>query len=348
MLPAFAQAENSELVALFSSDPVKRDELGENYGIEHVYDYDAFDRVLSRGVVDAVYIALPNHLHCEYTERAARHGVHVLCEKPMAVDERECERMIRATEDAKVQLMVAYRLHFDPANLDVIEMVGRGEIGEPRIFQSEFTQNVQAGNVRLAPVDRGGGPVYDLGVYCINAARYIFREEPFEVTAFAVSPPDPRFRDCPETVAVTLRFPQQRVANFVTSFGTTKVSRYSVIGTKGRVTMEPAYEYAIELAMQVETEDDERETHYEKHDQFAPQLVYFSECILQNRRPEPDGLSGLADVHIVRGIHESARLGAPVRLLPIRQHARPERAQCLVRPPIEKPEEIHAQSPSGG
>jgi hypothetical protein len=189
ILPAFEHAENAELVALFSGDPEKRRVLGERYGIEHALDYDGYDDALSNGLVDAVYIALPNHLHCDYTLRAARRGVHVLCEKPMAIDERECERMIRACEEFHVELMIAYRLHFERANLEAIEIAGSDELGDVRLFESLFSQDVQDGGIRLNPIAVGGGTVYDMGVYCINAARCLFRDEPTEVLATSVSSP---------------------------------------------------------------------------------------------------------------------------------------------------------------
>jgi glucose-fructose oxidoreductase len=346
VLPAFAQAENAELVALFSSDDVKRKELAEKYDLEHVYDYDDYDQFLGKGLVDAVYIALPNHLHCEYTVRAARNGVHVLCEKPMAVDETECEQMMRAAGDAGLELMIAYRLHFEPAHLEAIEVVRSGDLGNVRFFDSSFSQDVQPGNVRLEPVSRGGGPVYDMGVYCIDAARYLFRDEPTQVSAVAASRDDDRFVASPETVAATMTFPQARLASFVVSFGSSDTSRFEVVGDKGRLIMEPAYEYDTRLRYIVEAEA-RRERTFEKYDQFAAQLWYFGECVAAGRSPEPGALDGIADVHITRCIHQSLQTGKSVRLLPIRQDRRPDLSQRIVRPGIEKPEEVHTQSASG-
>src|SRR5688572_552417 len=193
VLPGFANATDSELVGLVSGDATKRRELGERYGIEHCVDYGRYDELLASGDIDAVYLSLPNHLHCEFAVAAAEHGVHVLCEKPMAVTERECEQMMRAAEDNDVGLMIAYRLHFDPAHLEAIALVEDGEIGRPRVFESVLTRDVAAGDSRLVSPDQGGGPAYDMGVYCIDAARYLFRDEPIEVTAQAVESDDPRF-----------------------------------------------------------------------------------------------------------------------------------------------------------
>ncbi len=346
VLPAFRNAENSELVALISGDPDKRRVLQERYDIEHVLDYEAYDAFLASGLVDAVYIALPNHVHRDYTIRAARNGVHVLCEKPMAVTERDCEEMIRAADDHHVKLMIGYRLHFERGNLEAIDIVDQGELGEPRFFGSVFSQDVKEGDIRLNSLDEGGGSVYDVGVYCINAARSLFRDEPLEVTAYSAGRDDPRFELCDEMTTAVLRFPGERLATFTSCFGAHAISRYEVVGTRGRLVMEPAFEYATEIAYRVETDDGHRERRLEKRDQFAPELIYFSDCIRQDREPEPGGLAGLADVHIIRAVYESAAKGRSVRLLPIRQPERPDLSQAITRPGFDKPGEIHASSPT--
>lgn len=347
VLPGFQNAENAELVAIVSGDPAKRVALRERYGVEHCVGYEQYAELLGGGDVDAVYITLPNHLHCEYAVAAARHGVHVLCEKPMAVTEQECELMMRTAEDHGVQLMIAYRLHFEPAHLEAISIVQSGEIGTPRFVTSTFSQDVEAGNVRLLPVARGGGPVYDMGVYCINAARYLLRDEPMEVVAQAVSRDDPRFRESPETVSASLLFPEARVASFVVGFGASDTSRLAIVGDRGQHVLDPAYEYTKGLRSRLHRGEMVREHAFEHHDQFGAELVYFSECVQRDRRPEPDGLTGLADVHITRSIHQSAAEGRAVKLLPIRQPRRPDPSQAIVRPGIEPPHEVHASSPSG-
>ncbi len=346
MLPGFANAENAELVAIVSGDDVKRTVLGERYGVR-TYDYDAYDALLESGEVDAVYIGLPNHLHCRYSVRAAKRGVHVLCEKPMGVDERECQEMLRAADEGGVQLMVAYRLHFEPAHMQALDIARSGELGRLRFIHSAFGQDVKLGNVRLMPTERGGGPVYDMGIYCINAARYFFGDEPLSVHAVERSRNDPRFASTPETVAVSLTFPGERIANFVCSFGSADVSTLTVVGDRGTLTLDPAYEYAQPLRFTVQVDGERRTRRFTKHDQFGAQLVYFSDCIRNDEPPEPDGLEGLADVHIIRMAHESARQRQDLPLLAVRQGARPEPAQAIVRPGISPPPEVHVSSPSG-
>ena len=150
VLPAFGNARrNSKLAALVSGDPVKREQLSRQYKVDKACSYEQYDEMLKSGDVDAVYIALPNSLHCEYAVRAAQAGVHVLVEKPMALTEEECERMARAARDAHVKLMVAYRLHFERANLEAIEVARSGRIGEPRLFNSTFTMHVVPGTIRV-------------------------------------------------------------------------------------------------------------------------------------------------------------------------------------------------------
>lgn len=347
VLPAFDNAENCELVALISGDDEKLVELEDKYDVEHLITYDEYEEFLGLGLVDAVYIAVPNHLHCEYTIKAAKAGVHVLCEKPMAVSEEECRRMIEACEKNDVRLMVAYRLHFDRANLEVIDILQKGEVGDVRFFDSVFTQDVKEGDIRLMPIEKGGGTVYDMGIYAINAARYLFRDEPVRVFANSESPPnDPRFEECDEMTHVTMIFPGQRIATFTSSFGTTKSSMYRVLGTNGEVDMEPAYDYATHLSYKVVRDGETvRAKTFEKRDQFGPELVYFADCILKNGEPEPSGWEGLADVRIIQAIHQSARTGESVEIEPVDVGSRPSLEQAMTRPGFEKPEEFKASGP---
>src|SRR6185503_19272759 len=147
----------------------------------------------------------PNSMHAEYAIRAASAGVHVLCEKPMAVTADECERIIDACRENQVKLMIAYRLHFEEINLQVIDLVRRGRIGEPKFFNSSFSFAVRPGNIRTKK-GLGGGTLYDIGVYCINAARYLFRAEPKEVMAIAVNAGVLKLAEVDESTSAILRF----------------------------------------------------------------------------------------------------------------------------------------------
>jgi predicted dehydrogenase len=347
VLPAFQHArENSELVVLVSGDATKRAQLAKKYHVSKTYSYEQFSQCLESGLIDAVYIALPNNMHRAYTEGAARAGIHVLCEKPMAVTEQECEAMIEATSRADVKLMIAYRLHFEQGNLAAMAAVRDGKIGDPRIFRSGFCQQVTHGNSRLQD-ELGGGPLYDIGVYCINAARYLFRAEPEEVFAYAATrAQDERFKEIDEMSAALLRFPDDRLATFTCSFGAADRSTYEVIGTKGVVKMDPAYEMVGDLKSEITVEGRTQKATYKKRDQFGPELVYFSKCILENTEPEPGGKEGLADVRIIRALLESQEKNRPVRISPVGEVTRPTEDQEIYKPPIGKPHLVKAAAPS--
>lgn len=346
-LPAFDEADNSELVALVSDDPKKREELSQEYHLRHTYSYEEYETCLTSGHVDAVYIALPNHLHCDFTVRAAKQGIHVLCEKPMAITDEECETMIQAAEENGIKLMIAYRLHLEEANLQAIEIVRSGQIGEPRIFNSLFTQQVEEGNIRLQKA-LGGGVIDDIGIYCINASRYLFRDEPYEVFAMSANNGESRFREVEEMVSATLRFPQERLATFTCSFGAASTSTYQIVGTKGDLRVNPAYTWHGGPKHYLTIDGETQEQSYKAHDQLAAEFTYFSKCILENRDPEPSGREGWNDVRIIRALYESIETGQPVRIRYLDYHKRPSADQTIKHPANEEqPELIRAADPSG-
>jgi glucose-fructose oxidoreductase len=348
VLPAFAHARrNSELVALFSDDAQKLRKLGRKYGVERLYGYDDYERGLEEAAVDAVYIALPNDMHREYTERAAAAGKHVLCEKPMAPTVEDCEAMIEAARASRVRLMIAYRLHFQKANLEVVELAESGRLGQTRFFSSVFSMQVRdEDNIRLKK-ERGGGTLWDIGIYCINAARYLFREEPEEAFAMTANNGERRFREVEEMTGAILRFPGERLASFTCSFGAADTASYHLVGTEGDLRLDSAYEYAEGMKMTVTTRGRKQERSFAKQDQFAPELLHFSDCVLEGREPAPSGREGLADVRIIQALYESARRGRPVSLAGFDPGARPEPQQQIQCPPVREPELVKATPPSG-
>jgi predicted dehydrogenase len=345
VLPAFKNAKNSELAAIFSGDPEKRDEIGKQYHVP-AYPYEQYEEKLKAREFDAVYIVLPNSLHKEYTIRAAQYGIHVLCEKPLAGNAAECREMIDACERGGARLMTAYRLHFESANLAAIGHITDGDIGDPRVFHGFNCQMIQEGNTRLDS-DLDGGPLMDLGIYCINAARYLFRDDPTEVSGFAAQPPDPRFREVPEMVTAVMRFPGERLATFCCGFGESKVSEYRVIGTKADIRLNPAYTYRGDITMYLTKEADVKETRYPERDQVGAEIIYFSDCIRNNSDPEPDGYEGLADLIIIDAIKQSIKTGKAVPLAPFKKKEFPTPAQEFKLPKVEGPELVNAASPSG-
>jgi predicted dehydrogenase len=314
VLPAFAHApENSELRALVSGDPAKLQEFSQKYEVPLTYTYDQYDRCLQSGEVDAVYIVLPNSMHCEYSVAATRAGVHVLCEKPMAVTEDECKQMMEEARQHRVRLMIAYRLLFDKSHQEALNAVASGVIGQSRIFRSALTMQVKEGNVRLKR-NLGGGPLYDIGIYCLNSARHCFGAEPEEVFAFNGHLDDPRFAEVEESTSAILRFSEGRLATFTCSFGAAHVSSFEIVGTTGSLCCKPAYERAAPAKHYLVAGEKTEQSVFPHEDQFALELREFSSCVLENREPLASGEEGLADVRIIQALYRSIESGRSVKL----------------------------------
>jgi len=346
ILPAFGEAPDCELVALFSDDSTKLDVLKAKYDVPHALAYDQYDEFLRSGAADAVYIALPNDKHCDFTVRAAAAGVHVLCEKPMAVTSEECERMIAACAEANVKLMIAYRLHFEEGNMAAVELVQGGKLGEPRFITAAFSQQVTDDNTRTE-AKQGDGPLYDIGIYCINAIRYLFRAEPTHVTAIAASrPDDERFREIDEQLTATLLFGGGRIATFVCSFGATKTGWYEVLGTDGRLRVDPAFTTSEPLRYELTVDGKAKTKKFRQRDQVAGELQYFASCVLNDQAPEPSGEEGLADVRILEAIAEAARTGERAAVRAVPRDDRPSSAQVQKRPTHGKAPLVNVQPPS--
>jgi predicted dehydrogenase len=342
VLPAFVHVRaNSRLTALISGDPTKLKRLGERYGVDVRGNYAEFETCLAHA--DAVYICTPNSTHAEYAVRAAEAGKHVLCEKPLAVTDEECARMIAACRANGVRLMTAYRLHFESISLEVLTRVRRGDIGEPRFFTSTFSMNVRPGGIRTRR-STGGGTLYDIGIYCINAARVLFGEEPTRVFAYSI--PGGRSKmEVDDTTAAVLQFSGDKLATFTASFSSADVSSYLIVGTKGSIEVNPAYSYAEPLAYTITIGDRDQRKQGPKVDQFAAELNYFSECVLRRKDPEPSGEEGAWDVRIIDALYESARIGESIALRPVTPERRPTAAQQASFPPSKPGPLVHAQSP---
>ncbi|HUR20412.1 MAG TPA: Gfo/Idh/MocA family oxidoreductase [Vicinamibacterales bacterium] len=338
VLPAFVHVRaNSRLAALVSGDPVKLKRLGERYGVDVRGGYADLETCLAHA--DAVYICTPNSTHAEFAVRAAEAGKHVLCEKPLAVTDEECVRMIAACRANGVRLMTAYRLHFEGISLEILSRVRRGDIGEPRFFTSTFSMHVKPGGIRTRR-STGGGTLYDIGIYCINAARVLFGEEPTRVFAYSIAGDE-----VDDITAAVLQFSGNKLATFTASFASADVSSYLIVGTKGSIEAKPAYAYAEPLAYTVAIGDREQRKQGMKVDQFAAELNYFSECVLRGRDPEPSGEEGAWEVRIIDALYESARTGESIALRPVAPERRPTAAQAKAFPPAKPGALVHAESP---
>ena len=333
VLPAFAHARRKAVLsALVSGEPKKRRVLGRRFEGAIVCGYEDYDDLLASGSVDAVYIALPNHLHSDFARRAMAAGIHVLCEKPMATTVADARAMTRAAQRSGVQFMVAYRLHFDPATLQAIQLARQQRAGELRIFASLFSSPVDRGDIRLEREGRGG--LFDLGIYCVNAARMVFRSEPTEVMAMHAGLGAGRFREVPEMTAALLRYPGERLAMFTCSLNAWRGSSWSAVAMNRLVHMEPAYSYREPLVVRISTERASRVRRFGVHDQFAAELDHFVARIRSGRKAEPSAREGESDVRILDAIDRSARTGRSVRLPRLPRDATPERREARAHPPV--------------
>lgn len=330
-MPGVAQTENSEISVIVSGSAENAKKLAEFHSVPHIVSYDQYDEMLAGDYCDAVYIALPNSMHADYSIRAAKAGKHVLVEKPLAMSIEESEAMIAAAAENNVWMMTAYRLHCEPGTVDVLERIRAGEIGDPRHFSAVFSATMAADNHRL---DAGhwGGPLPDLGVYCLNAVRHVFADEPVEVSAMlSYGDNDPRFAEVEEAAAITMRFPKGRLAQFIVSFGADNQDRYTVTGTKGSLTLDPGFRFETATALlRRNGETRQSETHVQT-DHFAGQTAYFSDCIIKGERPETDGEEGLADMRALLAMVKSAESGKvePVNTPPRPGHPVPSMVRKL-------------------
>lgn len=300
IVPAFEHTSNAELAAVFSGDAAKRAEFDG-------FSYEQFEWGLRERKVDAVFIALPNHLHREFAVRASRVGVQVLCEKPLASSVADCEAMISAAEQAGAKLMVGYRHHFGAAHRDAMEKAHSGRLGEIRSFHSVFAVQVRENNIRTQRA-AGGGTLPDIGIYCINTIRQLFQSEPLRVAGFTTTrKDDSRFADVEEMFSAVMEFPGDRVATFTCSFGSARYMTYDILGTLGTMHLDPAYEYAGEIRSELIVGGAREVRVFPREDQFAAEIDYFAACVRDGREPAQSGAEALADVRIIEELSLASR-----------------------------------------
>jgi len=326
ILPAFAASKLCKVAALVTGDREKGNAVAGQYGVnpKNVLDYQHYDRLEELPDVDLVYVVLPNSMHAEFTVRAARAGKHVLCEKPMANSVADCQQMIDACAQAKTKLMIAYRMQYEPYNREVIRLARSGALGQLKSFVASNGQaQGDPRQWRLKKALAGGGALPDVGIYCLNAARYISGEEPSEVQAMQYSTPgDPRFTEVEEQVNFSLRFPSGFSASCYTSYGCHDSKMYRVMGSQGWAELDPAFPYsgqALRIARKREDSDAEviSQPRLEAKNQFALELDHLAGCVLKNRTPHTPGEEGLQDMKLIAAIYEAAASGKTVKLAPI-------------------------------
>jgi predicted dehydrogenase len=302
---------------LVSGHPDKANKLARRYGIDskNIYNYENYDSLRNNPEIDVAYVVLPNGMHAEYTVRGLQAGKHVLTEKPMANTPAECQQMIDAGRKADRKLMVAYRCRYEPYNQEAIRIARSKELGPTQMIIADAGFPIGDPNQwRLKKKLAGGGSLMDIGIYALNASRYLTGEEPKEVNAMIYSnPDDPRFKEVEEHVTFQLRFPSGVLANCSSSYGYFQQSHYRVMGKDARLCMDPASWYSglrlwIERGNVIETRN------LPEVDHFAAEIDHMSDCVQGNRQPLTPGEEGLRDLTVMQAIYESARSQKTVML----------------------------------
>lgn len=350
MMPGVEHTGNSVITALVTSDPEKAEELGKKYDVKATHTYEQFADALTSGTFDAIYLATPNWRHAEFIVPALQAGIHVLTEKPLEVSTAKCQEILAAERASSAKLMVAYRLHFEPATLDTIEQVRSGKIGTVHLFASSFAQPADPANHRVHHGNLAG-PVLDMGPYPVNAARYIFSDEPTEVVSAAgTKHPDTGFdQDFYDTVAVTLRFPGEKLAQFNCSYNGGPVNSFVAVGTKGSVMLDPSYTFGKPLEQTLAEGEDKDKSKFKNTDHFGGEMKYFSDCILNDTEVEPDGEEGFADVRVLEGVLEALETGKSVMLPPFTRSRRIDtEAQKIEIGAVDTPYLVNASNPGKG
>jgi len=316
-MPGVRISERAKLVALVSGHRDKAERVADQYGISHqaIYSYENFDEIAHNSEVDALYIALPNSMHAEYTIRGAKAGKHILSEKPMATSVAECEQMIAACRAAGRKLMIAYRCRYEPTNLRAIQLIKQGYLGTLETIDSAFGFDIKPGEWRLDKKMAGGGPLMDVGIYALQACRSLTGEEPLEVRGIStVVDHDGRFQQVEETLLWTMRFPSGVITTSGCSFGSANGNFANASGSQGWIKVDPAYGYdGLHLRAHGKGEDIDQATDDPSPHQFQREADHFAECILENREPLTGGPEGLRDMRLITAIYRSCQEGRAVK-----------------------------------
>src|SRR6201987_2613993 len=305
-MPAVRSATTSQITGLVSGHRDKAERMAAEYGIaaSSIYNYENFDEIAHNPAVDAVYVALPNSMHAEYTIRAAKAGKHVLCEKPMATSVADCEKMIAACKAANVKLMIAYRCHYEPTNLRAIQLIRDGALGQVQAVQSAFGFNIAPGEWGLSKTRAGGGPLYDVGISSLNACRYLTGEEPDHIAAYAsVIDHDGRFKEVEENVSWTMHFPSGIVASCATTYGANMDGYFRVYGSKGWLQVDKAFVYeGLHLRASYSGKQLDEPNPARDPSQFQAEAEHFSHCIQNGLEAQSPGEEGLRDMRYIAEI----------------------------------------------
>jgi predicted dehydrogenase len=312
--PALQKTKFCKLTGIVTGTPEKAERWKSQYSIpdKNIYNYDNMEKMADNPDIDVVYVVTPNALHAEHTIKAAKAGKHVLSEKPMEVSVEKCQQMIDECKKAGRQLAVGYRLHFEPNNLECVRLAREKVFGDLKIIDAGF--GFQIGDPtqwRLKKDLAGGGPLMDVGIYSLQATRYISGEEPILISAIETTTDPVKFKEVEESIVWQMKFPSGVIANCSSTYKFRGVDRFTAYAEDGWFGLEPAYDYN---GIHGHRSDGEQ-IHFPAIDQFAAEMDDFAQCILENRPTKVPGEEGLRDVKIMMAIYEAAKTGKTVSLV---------------------------------
>jgi len=311
--PAFPETQYCRLAGIVTGTPAKAVKWKAHYNIpdKNIYNYDTMDQMIDNPDIDVVYVVTPNALHAEHTIKAAKAGKHVLCEKPMEVSSEKCRQMIEVCQQAGKQLAIGYRVHFEPNNLECMRLAREKVFGGVKII--EASNGFRMGDPtqwRLKRALAGGGPLMDMGIYSLQATRYLTGEEPAEVSAITTVTDPVKFSQVEESIVWQMRFPSGIIAHCSSSYRVNGMSSYTAFAENGWFKLENAYGYGGQHGMR----SDGQEIKLPPMNHFATEMDKFAGCILNNQPTTVPGEEGLRDVKIMMAIYEAARTGKTVKL----------------------------------
>ena len=309
-------SQHTKITGLVSGDRAKAEAQAAKLGVPKtsIYSYADIDRMRENKTIDAVYVALPNSMHAEYTIRSAKAGKHVLCEKPMAVSVTECQQMVDACKTANVKLMIAYRMQYEPLTLEAIQRLRSGAIGDIQTITAAAGFNSRPGVWRLQRKLAGAGSLMDIGIYPLNATRYLTGEEPVEFKAFQTThKEDPRFAEVEDTMSWTTRFPSGILATCTTTYSGQMPGFFKVTGSKGVLEMGPAFSYEGITLRQTAGENkpvQEKMNPEKDPTQFMREAEALAQNIVANTPVKASGEEGMKDIRYISQIYQAAGLPA--------------------------------------
>jgi len=311
--PALQKTRYCRLAGIVTGHPAKAEQWKAQYSIpdKNIYNYDTMTQMADNPDIDVVYVVTPNALHAEHTIKAAKAGKHVYCEKPMEVSVEKCRQMIDACQQADRLLGIGYRLHFEPNNLECVRLARAKTFGDLKVIEAGYGYSIgDPTQWRLNRALAGGGPLVDVGIYALQATRYLTGEEPVEVSAMTSVTDPVKFKEVEESIVWQTRFPGGIIAHCAATYGSQGMAGFTAHAQHGWFKLDPAFHYSGIQGVR----SDKPEIRLAAIDQFAAEMDDFAQCILNHQPTRVPGEEGLRDVKIMTAIYEAAHTGKVVSL----------------------------------